>query len=174
MSIFFCGDPHGNFTHIVEAVQQHRPEAIVLLGDIQARQPLERELQAISDLTEIWWIHGNHDTDSDTDYDYLFGSALGSLTVTVSRPRASHRCYSAASARYGIEISIGWGRRGSWKLFPRKHARRSKWQGARWWPTLKGFFSLFLMRRRTSAGFSPSGFITGNDWVMASNTAPCA
>ncbi|MDE2599069.1 MAG: metallophosphoesterase [Rhodocyclaceae bacterium] len=76
MSIFFCGDPHGNFEHIVEAVQQHRPAAIVLLGDVQARQPLERELQAIVDLTEVWWIHGNHDTDSDTDHDNLFESAL--------------------------------------------------------------------------------------------------
>ncbi|MFA6232477.1 MAG: metallophosphoesterase [Rhodanobacter sp.] len=33
-------------------------------------------IEAILDLTEVWWIHGNHDTDSDADYDHLFGSAL--------------------------------------------------------------------------------------------------
>ena len=24
-------------------------------------------------MTEVWFIHGNHDTDSDADYDHLFG-----------------------------------------------------------------------------------------------------
>lgn len=74
--IFFCGDPHGRFAHIIEAVLVHRPAAIVLLGDVQAAEPLEVALRSIIDLTEVWWIHGNHDTDSDTDYDHLFGSAL--------------------------------------------------------------------------------------------------
>lgn len=74
--IFFCGDPHGHFEHIIEAVKLHRPAAIVLLGDVQAPVPLEVALRAILDLTEVWWIHGNHDTDSDADYDNLFGSAL--------------------------------------------------------------------------------------------------
>ena len=74
--IFFCGDVHGNFQHIVEAVKEHAPAAIVLLGDIQAQRPLEQELAAILDETEVWFIHGNHDTDSVADYDNLFGSAL--------------------------------------------------------------------------------------------------
>lgn len=74
--IFFAGDPHGNFDHIIQAVRQHQPAAVVFLGDLQSQQPLEHELQPILDLTEIWWIHGNHDTDSDADYDHLFGSAL--------------------------------------------------------------------------------------------------
>lgn len=74
--IFFCGDPHGHFEHIIEAVHVHRPAAIVLLGDIQPQQLLEQALKPIVDLTEIWWIHGNHDTDSEADYDHLFDSAL--------------------------------------------------------------------------------------------------
>jgi Calcineurin-like phosphoesterase len=74
--IFFCGDPHGHFEHIHAAVREHRPAGIVLLGDVQSREPLELALKPILDLTEIWWIHGNHDTDSDADYDNLFGSAL--------------------------------------------------------------------------------------------------
>ncbi|GAB3784853.1 metallophosphoesterase family protein [Dyella agri] len=74
--IFFCGDPHGHFEHIIEAVHARRPVAIVLLGDVQAPEPLEVALRSIIDLTEVWWIHGNHDTDSDADYDNLFGSSL--------------------------------------------------------------------------------------------------
>jgi predicted phosphodiesterase len=74
--IFFAGDTHGNFEHIIQAVHQHRPAAVVFLGDLQPQRPLEQELQPILDLTEIWWIHGNHDTDSDADYDNLFQSAL--------------------------------------------------------------------------------------------------
>lgn len=74
--IFFCGDVHGNFKHVIEAVRRYRPAAIVFLGDLQPLRPLEQELQKILDLTEIWWIHGNHDTDSPADHDNLFLSAL--------------------------------------------------------------------------------------------------
>jgi len=74
--ILFCGDPHGRFEHIIDAVHEHRPAAIVLLGDLQAPKPLEQVLAPILDKTEVWFIHGNHDTDSDADYDNLFGSAL--------------------------------------------------------------------------------------------------
>ena len=46
------------------------------MGDLQAQRPLEIELASILDKTAVWYIHGNHDTDSDSDYDNLFGSAL--------------------------------------------------------------------------------------------------
>lgn len=74
--ILFCGDIHGHFQHVIDAVREHTPAAIVLLGDIQANKPLERELEWILDETEVWFIHGNHDTDSEADYDNLFGSQL--------------------------------------------------------------------------------------------------
>lgn len=74
--IFFAGDTHGHFEHIIQAVQEHRPAAVVFLGDMQPQRPLEQELQPILALTEVWWIYGNHDTDSDADYDRLFGSTL--------------------------------------------------------------------------------------------------
>lgn len=76
MTILFYGDPHGGFDPLIEAVGQHRPAAVVLLGDLQAQRPLEVELASILDRTEVWFIHGNHDTDSDADHDHLFGSAL--------------------------------------------------------------------------------------------------
>lgn len=74
--ILFCGDPHGQFAHIIEAVQDHQPAAVILLADLQAQRPLEVELAPILDKTEVWFIHGNHDTDSEADHDHLFGSAL--------------------------------------------------------------------------------------------------
>jgi len=74
--ILFCGDVHGHFRHVIDAVFEHAPAAIVLLGDIQAQKPLEQELAAILDATQVWFIHGNHDTDSPADHDNLFGSGL--------------------------------------------------------------------------------------------------
>lgn len=73
-TLMFFGDPHGDFAPVIAAVERLRPEAIVLLGDIQARQPLHIELRPIMGITEVWFIHGNHDTDSDADYDNLWGS----------------------------------------------------------------------------------------------------
>lgn len=61
---------------VIAAVERFQPKAIVLLGDIQARQPLHVELAPILDKTEVWFIHGNHDTDSDADHDNLWGSEL--------------------------------------------------------------------------------------------------
>ena len=75
-TILFCGDPHGQFGHIIEAVHNTSPAAVILLGDVQAQRPLDVELAEILSLTEIWFIHGNHDTDSDLDYDNLFNSKL--------------------------------------------------------------------------------------------------
>lgn len=75
-TLMFFGDPHGDFEPVIAAVERFRPEAIVLLGDLQARRPLQVELASILDRTEVYFIHGNHDTDSDPDYDNLFGSEL--------------------------------------------------------------------------------------------------
>ncbi len=74
--LMFFGDPHGDFEPVITAVGRFRPEAIVLLGDLQARKPLHVELGPILGFTEVWFIHGNHDTDSDADYDNLWGSEL--------------------------------------------------------------------------------------------------
>ena len=74
--IFFCGDNHTIFQRIVDAVRQHRPDAIVLLGDIEACQPLEAELAPILGKTQIRFIHGNHDTDTETFWHNLDRSTL--------------------------------------------------------------------------------------------------
>jgi predicted phosphodiesterase len=61
--VLYCGDPHGEFRHIVKAARELRASAVVLLGDMEPRRPLHEELEAIAD--KVWFIHGNHDTDSD-------------------------------------------------------------------------------------------------------------
>jgi metallophosphoesterase superfamily enzyme len=91
--IYFCGDTHGCFDHIIDVVGQDRPAAVVFLGDLQAQRPLEIELASILGMTEVWYIHGNHDTDSEADYDNLFGSALAdrNLHGRVGDRRAADR-----------------------------------------------------------------------------------
>ncbi|MGJ7594312.1 metallophosphoesterase [Variovorax sp. ZT5P30] len=74
--LMFFGDPHGDFEPVITAVERFRPEAIVLLGDLQARQPLHIELQSIRDITEVHWIPGNHDSDSVAYHDHVWHSEL--------------------------------------------------------------------------------------------------
>jgi len=93
-TIFFCGDTHGRFEHIVRAVRDHRPAAVVLLGDLQAQRPLEVELAGILEQTEIWFIHGNHDTDSEAHHDHLFGSSL-----------AAHNLHGRVALVAGVRIA---------------------------------------------------------------------
>jgi len=74
--IYFCGDPHSHFDHILTAVRTQSPDAVILLGDIIPERPLHIELASIRNLTDIWWIPGNHDTGEVKHYDNLFGSEL--------------------------------------------------------------------------------------------------
>lgn len=74
--IFFCGDPHGEFSHINAAAREYKPDAMVILGDLQPDAPLETVLAEALEYTEIWWIPGNHDTDTDAIYDYLWRGGL--------------------------------------------------------------------------------------------------
>jgi len=74
--IFMFGDTHGNFKHVARVVAEHQPRAIIFLGDIQAQRPLHEELAEVINKTDVWFIHGNHDTDSQRDYDNLFNSEL--------------------------------------------------------------------------------------------------
>jgi predicted phosphodiesterase len=76
MNMMMCGDVHGNFQHVIDAVNEHQPKAIILLGDVEADHPLERELESILSKTEVYWIPGNHDTDSVQNYRNLFQSQL--------------------------------------------------------------------------------------------------
>lgn len=74
--IFFCGDPHGGFDQINEVARLFKPDAMVILGDLQPPAPLHKVLEEALAYTDIWWIPGNHDTDTDEIYDYLWRSEL--------------------------------------------------------------------------------------------------
>lgn len=68
--ILFCGDPHGDFRALTR-VALERPDALfVLLGDLQPRRPLHEELASIRE--RVWFVHGNHDTDSASDFANVF------------------------------------------------------------------------------------------------------
>lgn len=77
--IYVCGDPHGEFQHLVDIVHTHRPHTLILLGDMSCKRPLHEEMAVLDELdvlTELYWIPGNHDSDNETVYDNLFGSRL--------------------------------------------------------------------------------------------------
>lgn len=79
--ILFFGDVHGDVRHVLPAVVKHRPAAVIFLGDIQADKPLEQVLAPILGLTEVWFIHGNHDSDSELEYQHLFASGLAARNL---------------------------------------------------------------------------------------------
>jgi|LNAP01.1.fsa_nt_gb predicted phosphodiesterase len=66
--ILFCGDPHGKFDHITRAAISRRPEAVVLLGDLDAPDYLSKVLAPVLSICTVLWIIGNHDTDSEELY----------------------------------------------------------------------------------------------------------
>lgn len=72
--LLFCGDPHGQWHHILEAARDTRAQAVILLGDLEPLRPLHLELEPILD--KVWFIHGNHDTDSDTHFAHVWDSEL--------------------------------------------------------------------------------------------------
>lgn len=84
--IYFLGDVHGRFGHVLPAIHVRRDTTanVVFLGDIEASRPFEDE---IAPLTEagigVWFIHGNHDTDSRASWENLRGSSRRCLNGRV-------------------------------------------------------------------------------------------
>src|ERR1017187_1945596 len=79
-SILFCGDTHGQHRHIFDAVRRFNPLAGVLLGDLEPELPLHLELAGIPE-EKLWFIHGNHDTDSEQNWFNVRGSELASRNL---------------------------------------------------------------------------------------------
>lgn len=78
--IYFLGDVHGNFDHLLPALQSDtpadgKPKTVIFLGDIEAQKPFEAEIAPLLDAgVGVWFIHGNHDTDSHQHWAYLLPS----------------------------------------------------------------------------------------------------
>ena len=74
--ILMLGDVHGDVRHLLSVIKAEEPDAIIFLGDIESPIPFEEFIADLAVFTEVWWIHGNHDTDSRESYSNLFESAL--------------------------------------------------------------------------------------------------
>jgi len=82
--ILYCGDPHGEFRHIIEAANRTNAAAIVLLGDMEARRPLHLELAPLIERAKpivCHFIHGNHDADTDVLWGNVWDSQIANQNV---------------------------------------------------------------------------------------------
>lgn len=74
--IYFFGDVHGQFQHVMNIVLRDPPDAIIFLGDLEPTKALDVVLRPILGKTVIRFIHGNHDTDSWSSYQNVFQSPI--------------------------------------------------------------------------------------------------
>jgi predicted phosphodiesterase len=78
--IYLLGDVHGNYDHILPAIENDkpgdgRPPTVIFLGDVEPQKPFEDEIRPLlSAGAEVWFIQGNHDTDSRQTWDNLLPS----------------------------------------------------------------------------------------------------
>lgn len=75
--IWLCGDVHGDLRALHRALAQavEPPLAVLLVGDLDPPQPVGDWLASIGDAgVETWFIHGNHETDSDLVFSNMFES----------------------------------------------------------------------------------------------------
>jgi predicted phosphodiesterase len=80
--ILFCGDPHGEFHHIIDAADRTTASAVILLGDMEPQRPLHVELAPLIERSvPLWYVHGNHDADSDELWMSVWGSELADRNV---------------------------------------------------------------------------------------------
>lgn len=58
----------------------------MLLGDMQPYAPMDVVLKDAMELTEVWWIPGNHDSDSEEYYERLWKGPLANTISTGAWP----------------------------------------------------------------------------------------
>lgn len=80
--VLYCGDPHGQFRHIIDAAGHTKASAVVLLGDMEPAQPLHLELAPLLKReVPIWFIPGNHDADSDQLWERVWESEIADRNI---------------------------------------------------------------------------------------------
>ncbi len=71
--VLFYGDPHGDFAPLLRACHDDPPAGVIILGDLDLRMPLRKQLASIFDAgIRVRWIFGNHDVDCEEWHDRLF------------------------------------------------------------------------------------------------------
>ena len=85
--IYFLGDVHGCMHHVLPTIlsQNDGSTAVVFLGDIEAQQPFEEEIRPLTTAgIDVWFIHGNHDTDHQASWNRLQASTHRNLDGRVA------------------------------------------------------------------------------------------
>ncbi len=72
--ILFFGDTHGDFDHVSDLVHTYRPEAIIFTGDLAPKMQLHLMLGRLETISQVWYVHGNHDADSEYQESLIFNS----------------------------------------------------------------------------------------------------
>jgi hypothetical protein len=63
-AIWFVGDPHGEFRHVIRLAAERKPDAVIFLGDLELPGPLEEVFDPMyRQGIIVRGIHGNHDAD---------------------------------------------------------------------------------------------------------------
>lgn len=82
MRLLFAGDPHGQFHQINESVGHSKADAVILLGDLEPARPLHEELAPLLERkVPVWFIPGNHDSDSDQLWMRVWGSEISEQNI---------------------------------------------------------------------------------------------
>lgn len=81
--IAFVGDPHGDYSPVRLLLSGSAPSAVVFLGDMDLEQPFDAQVKPLTDAgSDVWYVHGNHDTDREHWHDNLFEAKLGRKNLT--------------------------------------------------------------------------------------------
>lgn len=72
--IIIYGDPHGDWSPLLRACADDRPDGVVILGDCDLALPLRQQIQPVFDAgIRVQWIPGNHDAGGMEQYGRLWG-----------------------------------------------------------------------------------------------------
>jgi hypothetical protein len=76
--VIFFGDPRGNWSPLLRACADERPDGVIIVGDCDLAGPLRRQIRTVFDAgVRVRWIPGNHDTDKVEFHDNLWGDHPG-------------------------------------------------------------------------------------------------
>ncbi|MBO9428339.1 metallophosphoesterase [Sulfitobacter sp. R18_1] len=81
-SVVAYGDPHGEYENLFRELDKETPDAVIILGDMtkdsrigEKVTPIDEELAPLLDAgIPTFWIPGNHDSDTEEQYDATFGA----------------------------------------------------------------------------------------------------
>ena len=76
MKVVFVGDPHGRVPDLINAIEQHHPDAraVCMVGDFDLQHPLDTYIEHLA--MPVLYIPGNHDYGRVEYHDRLFRSQI--------------------------------------------------------------------------------------------------